>query len=405
MLRLRIQPPELTVLPWELLYDSERHFFLSTWCETSISRTIDVLEPVRTITCPTKLNMLVVIPQNSGLDTTAERQILEKIQSTLSDKIHVDFLPGLATSTAIRAAFREKKYHIFHYAGHGGFKDDQAFIYLDHEAKPGAQPGMSAKEFAQFFSDYPCMRLVMLNACQGAACSFHNALIGTSLQLLLAGVPAVVAMQYVISNDDAILFANEFYETLCREDGQVEIALTAARKALRQERPGSLAFGNPVLYLRPDNARLWKARSRGLRTLDQVVESLQTPKHLRVAAAFILLVAFVVWRFLLSSGESISIAVLDFENQTQDPELGGILADLLITDLAQNPHVETLNKTRILELSHEVGLKKVDLTFGLSLCQQESIQVLVSGKVAQKGEAFRIEANAFDVKSKNHLFT
>jgi tetratricopeptide (TPR) repeat protein len=398
-LRLRIQPPELAVLPWELLYSPERHVFLSTWLETPISHYLDLLEPARSISCPHKLNILVVIPKYSGLETAAEYGVLEKLEIKLAGKINVDFLPGPATGAEIRAALRNKKYHIFHYAGHGSFENENAFLYLDHEEGAGTQIRMAADEFAQFFSDSTSMRLVMLNSCQGAARSSHQALIGTAPQLLVAGVPAVVAMQFVVSNEDAILFAAEFYETLCRENGQVEMALTAARKALYMERPASPAFCNPVLYLRSEAGNLWEPRR-----WPQNVGQFRTNKFIRLAATFVLILASLVWWFLNSHGESISIAVLDFENETQDPALGGILADLLITDLAQNPNVKTLNKTRILELCHELGLKRVDLALGLSLCQQESIQVLVSGKVVQRGEAYRIEANIFDAKSRKPMF-
>lgn len=176
----------------------------------------------------------------------------------------VDFLAGEATSAAIRDALRQKEYHILHYAGHGAFKNEQAFIYLDHPEKMVA--AMTAENFAQFFLDYPAMRLVFLNACQGATASAHQALVGLAPQLVLRGVPAVVAMQFPIDNDDAILFATEFYAELCsaRTAGQVEIAISIARKALLQEKLTSPAFGNPVLYLRAEDGRLWEAQKTEL---------------------------------------------------------------------------------------------------------------------------------------------
>lgn len=135
---------------------------------------------------------------------------------------------------------------------------DEAYIYLDH-AEKFTEP-MSAEQFALFFTDYPFTRLVFLNACQGATRSSQQALIGFAPQLVLRGVPAVVAMQNKIDNDDAILFATEFYSELfyAREGGQVEIAITTARKTLLQKRPESPAFGNPVMYLRAKDGRLWE---------------------------------------------------------------------------------------------------------------------------------------------------
>jgi len=259
--RLRLGAPELDVLPWEFLYSPERHLFLAASVETPLSRYISLTEPVRKLPCPEKIHLLAVIPQNSGLDTTAERAALEKISDQLAGKIAMAVLEGEATSAAIRDALRNKAYHLFHYAGHGSFEHEKACIHLDH-AEKGTEL-MDADLFAQFFLDYPSIRLVFLNACQGATRSAHQALLGAAPQLVLRGVPAVVAMQYPIYNDDAILLASEFYAELCseREGGQVEVALSRARKALLQERSDSPAFGNPVLYLRAEDGRLWEAKA------------------------------------------------------------------------------------------------------------------------------------------------
>ncbi len=121
-LRLRINPPELAALPWEFLYSPERRLFLAASVETPLSRYLNLPEPVRQLACPENINLLVVMTQNSGLDTTAERQALEKVATQLRDRLTVDFLEGEATGAAIRTALRQKEYHIFHYAGHGAFK-------------------------------------------------------------------------------------------------------------------------------------------------------------------------------------------------------------------------------------------------------------------------------------------
>jgi hypothetical protein len=260
-LRLRINPAELAALPWEFLYSPERQLFLAASVETPVSRYINLGEPLRQLACPEKINLLAVIPQNTDLDVAAERDMLAELAKRLAGKMTVDALEGPATQKAIRAALRRKAYHIVHYAGHGSFENEQAFIHLDHEWK-STEP-MDAALFAHFFTDYPPARLIFLNACQGATRSAHQALVGLAPQLVRRGVPAVLAMQYRIDNDDAMLFAAEFYAELCntRDGGQVEVALSRARKALLQERPGSPAFGNPVLYLRADDGRLWQAKA------------------------------------------------------------------------------------------------------------------------------------------------
>jgi len=290
-LRLRLNPPELAALPWEYLYSPERRLFLAASVETPLSRYLNLTEPIRQLAAPAQINLLVVMPQNSGLDIVAERKMLETIAAKLRSKMHIDFLEGQATQKAIREVLRQKEYHILHYAGHGAFKrevgssgavirrklfsaepraqaqqdpsgmTDEAFIYLDH-AEKFTEP-ISAEQFAHFFTDYAFTRLVFLNACQGATRSSQQALVGLAPQLVLRGVPAVVAMQNKIDNDDAILFATEFYAELCnaRDGGQVEVAISRARKALLQEKPNSAVFGNPVLYLRAEEGRLWEEKT------------------------------------------------------------------------------------------------------------------------------------------------
>ncbi len=108
-LRLRINPPELAALPWEFLYSPERTLFLATYVETPLSRYLNIAEPIRKLACPAQTNLLVVMPQNSGLDIVAEREMLEAVAAKLRGKITVDFLEGEATSAAIRAALRMKE--------------------------------------------------------------------------------------------------------------------------------------------------------------------------------------------------------------------------------------------------------------------------------------------------------
>ncbi|HYR11441.1 MAG TPA: CHAT domain-containing protein, partial [Longimicrobium sp.] len=96
------------------------------------------------------------------------------------------------------------------------------------------------------------VKLVVLNACQGATVSALRPFAGLAPGLVRAGVPAVVAMQYPVRDDEALVFAEVFYRALFRgpSRGRVEVALGEARKALRQDFPDSRGWGAPVLYMR-----------------------------------------------------------------------------------------------------------------------------------------------------------
>jgi hypothetical protein len=68
-------------------------------------------------------------------------------------------------------------------------------------------------------------------------------------------VPAVVAMQYPLTDDAAMAFAEEFYRRLCMGEnaGRVDVAVTHARNLLAILYPDNRCFAAPVVYTRaPD---------------------------------------------------------------------------------------------------------------------------------------------------------
>ena len=74
----------------------------------------------------------------------------------------------------------------------------------------------------------------------------------TAGTLVRRGTPAVVAMQYEITDDAAIEFSRDFYEALAGGIA-VDEALAEARKGVALAIPGTLEWGTPVLFMRaPD---------------------------------------------------------------------------------------------------------------------------------------------------------
>ncbi len=256
-LRLNVEPPELAVLAWELLYEPDRRRFLATSAKTPLSRHLGLNKPVREMACPDVVRLLAIVPETSELNVEAEHRNLRSIEENLAGKIAVDRLTGKATSRAIRNRLRQRSYQLVHFAGHGAFHAGEALIYLDGESE--MQDRVAAADFAQLFLDDPSVLLLVLNACHGATRPAQEGLAGVAPQLLDCGVPAVVGMQCPITNPQALDFANEFYRELTSErwGGQVERAVARARNALFQQHPRSLSFAYPVLYLRAPDGRLW----------------------------------------------------------------------------------------------------------------------------------------------------
>lgn len=89
------------------------------------------------------------------------------------------------------------------------------------------------------------VRLVVLSSCHSARVRGADLLLaGVGPGLILAGVPAVVAMQFSISDQDAIKFNQQFYKALAQGDS-LPNAVYRGRLMLAEP-----ARWSPVLYLR-----------------------------------------------------------------------------------------------------------------------------------------------------------
>ena len=102
------------------------------------------------------------------------------------------------------------------------------------------------------------LRLVVLNACESAT-SGAGAFSSTAAKLMREGIPAVVAMQYEITDPAALAFAAGFYETLAR-GRPVDQAVTKGREIVRITQ-NSLEWATPVLFLASDEAHLFEVKA------------------------------------------------------------------------------------------------------------------------------------------------
>jgi hypothetical protein len=92
------------------------------------------------------------------------------------------------------------------------------------------------------------VRFALLSACESGSVAGSSLFNGLAPGLMMAGVPAVIGMQYRISDDFASSFAIKFYSALLQRKDVVE-ALTVARAMLLRS-----AWYSPALYLRQHRA-------------------------------------------------------------------------------------------------------------------------------------------------------
>ena len=111
--------------------------------------------------------------------------------------------------------------------------------------------------FANLLADQNVLRLVVLNSCEGARTTLTDPYAGVATTLIRLGVPAVVAMQFEISDDAAVLFAEELYTNLIGRQDPIDAAVAEARKAIYSE-VDKVEWATPVLYVRDPDAELFR---------------------------------------------------------------------------------------------------------------------------------------------------
>src|SRR5205085_1701191 len=91
--------------------------------------------------------------------------------------------------------------------------------------------------------------------CEGARCSRTDPFAGIAQTVIQQGIPAVVAMQFEITDGAAITFAREFYGALAAAH-PVDSAVAQARKAIFGQE-NDVEWATPVLYMRTPTGRIF----------------------------------------------------------------------------------------------------------------------------------------------------
>ena len=244
--QLRFDPDavEQAQLPWELLYDGQRHPVLAE--DVRLNRYITFfgdrepfspVEPVRVlyvIARPRDQDNLPLYERNAMVEALAGLMMLGKVE--------IDVLEE-ATLAAFQAHLQTKPYHIVHFDGHGGFDEEGMLCFED---AGGTTDAVSGTRLAEVLEETE-VRLVVLSACQSGMLGGTSVFNSVGPALIRARVPAVVAIQYTIPIGATIAFAREFYASLGRGES-VSAAVADGRKEMVRE--GFAAWFFPALYLR-----------------------------------------------------------------------------------------------------------------------------------------------------------
>jgi hypothetical protein len=263
-----VVPGELQDIPWESLWDFTAKS-IGTSARLSLSRAPGRADELPELHIPDQergaLRMLVVIPQGSGLITSAEWEKIQQITRFSGQDIVMESLVGEVSPNDL-ADKLQQGWDIVHFIGHGRL-GERGSVEVRFNAEPD-MPGAESEEqwfpaelFAQMFQDRP-PRLVVLNCCHGAAAS-ENAAGGLGELLMQAQVAACVLMQYEVQDSVAAKFAGVFYRELLNGEraGRVDFAMQKGRVGLSRTYPTGKqirSFITPVLYLRDNCHQLFR---------------------------------------------------------------------------------------------------------------------------------------------------
>ena len=256
-IRLRIDPEELSLLPWEYCYDPRSRQYLALERQTPIVRYIaEGFAPATNLAMPHPVKLLVVLAAPIDLpelDIEQEergiRQALKNVPVELTVLRH-------ASIEKLHDALLQVEPHILHFSGHGVIHDGIGALALEkpdtHETE-----ALTARQLRGLVNRMGIV-LVVLNACETARHSTRDALMGVAQALIREEIPAVIAMQFLVSETVALLFTRRLYEFLFRGD-PIEKIVTETRVGIDiNAEEDCISWGIPVLFLRARDGFLWK---------------------------------------------------------------------------------------------------------------------------------------------------
>ena len=250
--------PELMRLPWEFLYKRPRFIAQST--NTPVVRALDIDSALRPHKVRLPLRILAMVSSPAGypeLDADLERRNLERALAgpRQAGLVEVTWLERATLGDLGRRIAEPDEIHVLHYIGHGAYDEATESGVLVLETPQGRAHDVSGEEVGAMLQDETSLRLVVLNACEGARSSHVDPFSGVAASLVNFDIPAVIGMQFEITDDAAIAFSESLYTGLAH-GLPIDAALAPARRAIIGAMLAT-EFGTPVLFLRDGDAHLF----------------------------------------------------------------------------------------------------------------------------------------------------
>ncbi len=397
-IHLRLGDARLASLPWEALYDSQREQFLGLSRHTPLIRYLELTQEITPLSVAGSIRILAMSVRPHGaapLNVEAERRHMEDAFATPNHlarlwprRVQITWVQGQTIDDLADQIQIGGPYHVFHFIGHGQFDADERegrLLFATASGQPDPRP---ISHVAHLLAELPSLRLVVLNACEGASGATDEIFSSMAGALVQAGLPAVVAMQQAITDRAAITFARAFYRAVGRRL-PVDTACAEARKAMWLADPRSVEWVTPVLHMRSPDGQLFAPRA--------------PIPWLRIGAplgVMLLLAALVIWwlfvRLPIPQG-TLNIAVAPF-HQIGDVTDGGKPATILSTQLATFLEATYISSAagEVDVVTRNIGVVR-DAQSAQTLIERfdHRVQLVIYGKVDVVGDQARLTPSFF----------
>lgn len=242
----------LIALPWELLLQVRMRDFLGRQRHTAIVRDFPLRRTLRMLQAQPPMRVLLISARPRDLpDVDCIREV-SQIQRALEVLASVEVsLLSAPTPSSLREMLLKWQPHVLHYIGHGTFNFGTGQSLLFFEDSSGRSSAVTGEMMGEILKGIDTLQLVILNACKTGIMprlEGQSPYAAIAPSILLAGVPAVIAMQFSISTKAAILFSDRLYKRLATGD-PIDAAVAEGRLAIHIEDTRSFEWATPALFL------------------------------------------------------------------------------------------------------------------------------------------------------------
>lgn len=243
-LRFAEDANKLEVLPWETLYDADNDEFIAAGKKTTLTRLpigIDSPDALPLIPRPLKLFGFFASP--------LDLQDHERLNSEREQEILLEAINDPAGQGSISADFEDEAkleilerslkdgYHILHFTGHGiSPRGGGGLLLEDAYGKKLPVSVVEVMQAVQRGQDGNAkLRLAVISGCQTSRTLHTQGFNDLARELLRQRVPAVIAMQFSISDEGGLKFAEVLYREIAKGVA-LEPAVHAARRVLLEDK-------------------------------------------------------------------------------------------------------------------------------------------------------------------------